>query len=420
MFLFKLKSGALQLTIFIGVIIALLLSGLILYAYTFGFFKEQTKHTINIIKGANSGLYFALQAKNFDEDTLVFDIDEEKKYSAKIHSSLWGVFQKVSIKTIHKNKFYIKSAIVGSKLSAENSPTLYLQETYNAFNVAGNTKIKGNAFLPEQGVKSSYVLGEGYNSNVLVYGQTKRSKTTLPKLDKAYLKRIEEYLKHDNTSLPFSQLGLRNVNSFKNQTQIFYSEQPIDIDKMEIVGNIIIKSNVSIKISKENKITDIIVIAPNVQIEDGFTGSLQIISSKNINIGKDCTLKFPSSVFVLDEENIKFQAVSTKPKISIGQNSSVRGCLVYYNKINNHSQFNSNVFIDENSKIKGQVYCTGNLELKGNVAGSVYTKQFVLNAGGTVFVNYLYNIIIENENIPKNYGGILFEDDAKILMKWLY
>lgn len=420
MFFFKLKSGALQLTIFIGVIIALLLSGLILYAYTFGFFKEQSKHTINIIKAADSGLYFALQTKKFEEDTLVFDIDEEKKYLAKVHSSLWGVFQKVSIKTIHKNKFYIKSAIVGSRLSAENSPTLYLQDTYNALNVAGNTKIKGNAFLPEQGVKSGYVLGEGYNSNVLIYGPTKTSKTALPKLDKVYVKRIEEYLKQNNTSFPFSQLSHHNVNSFKNQTKIFYSKQPIEIDKKEIIGNIIIKSNVSIKITKENKITDIIVIAPDVQIEDGFSGSLQIISSKNINIGKKCILKFPSSVFVLDQENITFQEVTTKPKISIGQNSSVIGCLVYYNNMNNHNQFNSDVFIDENSKIKGQIYCTGNLELKGNVSGSVYTKQFVLNAGGTVFVNYLYNNIIENENIPENYGGILFEDETKILMKWLY
>ena len=75
---------------------------------------------------------------------------------------------------------------------------------------------------------------------------------------------------------------------------------------------------------------------------------------------------------------------------------------------------------EKDAKIKGQVYCNGNFEIKGTVSGSVYTKQFVANQSGSIFMNHIYNATIENQNIPMMYGGILLEQEPKTVLQWLY
>ncbi len=69
--LFKLKSGALQFTVFIAVLIALLLGGLILYAYTFIYMKEQSKGAIENIQFSDTGIYFLLEQKELDKEAKV-------------------------------------------------------------------------------------------------------------------------------------------------------------------------------------------------------------------------------------------------------------------------------------------------------------------------------------------------------------
>jgi cytoskeletal protein CcmA (bactofilin family) len=78
------------------------------------------------------------------------------------------------------------------------------------------------------------------------------------------------------------------------------------------------------------------------------------------------------------------------------------------------------MIVEKDSRIKGQVYCQGNFELKGTVSGCVFTKQFISNTTGSIFVNHIFNGVIENENVPNIYGGIIFKKDKKAVLKWLY
>jgi hypothetical protein len=66
-------------------------------------------------------------------------------------------------------------------------------------------------------------------------------------------------------------------------------------------------------------------------------------------------------------------------------------------------------------KIKGQLYCIG-VELKRNGFWICFTKQFCSQSVGICFMNHIYNGVIENENIPALFGGIVFENESKIVM----
>lgn len=90
----KLKSGALQFTIFISVLIALLLSGLLLYAYTFGYFKEQSKATIENIQLSDTGINYLLKQSEISSDTISLDLLKKENQTIQVHVSPWGFSKK--------------------------------------------------------------------------------------------------------------------------------------------------------------------------------------------------------------------------------------------------------------------------------------------------------------------------------------
>jgi cell division protein FtsL len=57
----KLKAGALQLTIFIAAIIAILLAAVITLTYVHRFFIEQSKASIQVVQETKNGFKFLLE-----------------------------------------------------------------------------------------------------------------------------------------------------------------------------------------------------------------------------------------------------------------------------------------------------------------------------------------------------------------------
>jgi hypothetical protein len=422
----KLKASALQFTVFISVLIALLLSGLVLYAYTFIYFKEQSKAGIENIQLADVAMQYSLKQSNTNNDTIDLDIVNKENQSVRLHTSQWGIFEKVFVKTQHRKKIFTKTSLVGSSFKSESDPTLFLQETYNPLSLVGKTKIKGIAYLPSQGVKSAYIAGESYYGSQLIYGKTEKSSLTLPKLTGNFKEQIQLYTKEYKPAnqKEFITVAVANkiVNSFKKPTKSIFSSSQIILENKQISGNIIIKSEVSIKVKRTSLLKDLILIAPMVEIEDGTTGNFQVIATKKITVGKDCKLLYPSALVLFqDNKNVALLAEEKlENKIFIDSKSRVSGCVCYFQTKEILSDFTTQIILEGESKIKGQVYCEGSFELKGTVSGSIYTKQFTANQSGSVFVNHIYNGTIENENIPTVFGGILFDSRPKIVMKCLY
>ncbi|WP_428231962.1 hypothetical protein [Flavobacterium sp.] len=226
----KIKSGALQFTVFIAVLIALLLAGLVLYAYTFIYMKEQSKGAIENIQIADIGIQSLLEQKELNTDTAQIDFVKKENQIIKTHLSQWGVFQKGITVTQFRKKKFTKTAIIGSLLLADKTPTLFLQETHNALTVVGNTKITGMAYLPKQGVNSGYIAGNSYYGSQLIYGRIEKSTEELPKLGKTFLDAINFYIKEYkiNRQEDYINLnsGIRILNSLKKKQKVFILKMP--------------------------------------------------------------------------------------------------------------------------------------------------------------------------------------------------
>ncbi|WP_243416388.1 hypothetical protein [Flavobacterium sp. HTF] len=389
--------------------------------------KEQSKGAIENIQFSDIGMQALLEQKEFNTDTLQLDFIKKQNQTIKVHLSQWGIFEKgIAISQFRKKKF-TKTAIIGSLLNTEESPTLFLQETYNALTVVGTTTIKGITYLPEQGVNSGYIAGQSYYGSQLVYGTVKKSTKELPQPKKNLLETLEYNLKQYKPLTEDDYISLEKnskiINTFHKKTKAIYFKDPIVLEHKIITGNIIIKSETSIVIKNTAILKDVVLIAPTIEIEDGTTGAFQVIASKKITVGKACKLSYPSALVLFQDNKNNPDEVSVNPmdnKIFIDSKSIIKGNICYFQtKIS--SDFQTQILLEKEANIKGQVYCNGNFDLRGTVSGSVITKQFLANQSGSIFVNHIYNGTIENQNIPNIYGGIVLEQEQpKTILKWLY
>lgn len=419
----KLRSGALQFTIFIAAIIALLLLGVVLLISTHRFFLNQSALIVDNIQLAGAGIEYAKAMDSNTGDTLRVPYQGVSGQEIRVSLSRWGIFEKAFSKAAHKGKQFSKCALLGTAIPKAQRPAVYLQETFKPLMVAGTTEIKGLSFLPQQGIRPGNIAGNSYYGRELVYGQIRQSKPELPILQPDLKNQISHYLR-DYYPQASDEIILRKgdnlVHSFMGPTKGYYSGQAVILDDTRLYGNIIIRSHEKIVVKATADLKDVILVAPFIVVEDNVHGSFQAIADKGIKVGKDCRLMYPSALILAEEKADPIGAFNPdENKITLGSGSTLFGSIAYLKSRLDLGYLN-NIFIAPGATVKGEIYCQGNLELRGNVIGSVYTAQFLTSEQGTVFVNHLYNAVIRAEGLPYTFGGILMENKPKSVMQWLY
>ncbi|QYJ68272.1 polymer-forming cytoskeletal protein [Flavobacterium litorale] len=413
-----------QFTLFIAVVIALLLAAAVILFYTHRFFLEQSKSSIQNIQLSNSGITLLLEQQSTDTDTLQLSIpDNEINQSIYTHLSHWGIYEKAWVKSKHRKKEFTKCALLGTSIPSNNRLSLYLKNMFRPLVVVGNTKIEGKVMLPQKGVKTGSIKGHSYYGNKLIYGTVEESDSELPKFKYNYKNILSYYIndyvpKQENTiALP---PGTTITNSFNKPTKGIASQQNIVLDNITITGNVIIRSANKIIVRNTTTLNDVILAAPTIEVEDGFVGNFQGIATTTIKIGKQCKLNYPSALIVLEEPITPNQEYDKlRNRIHINGGATVKGSICFIGR-SKESDYNVNTYIGSGATVKGELYCDGNLELKGRVIGTVYTNQFIATEDATIFVNHLYNGTISSEALPEVFGGLLFENENKTTVQWLY
>ena len=423
MILFKIKAGALQFSIFVTVIIAIILASFIILIHTHKRFIVQTKFVVETIDNTNKGIDYVLNHNINLNETHNINLQDEDYKTLNAERNHWGVFEKISITSKIKTNTFTKTALIGASQPKKNRLALYLEDQNKPLVVVGNTKIQGLAYLPKQGIRTGNISGHSYYGNRLIYGPTRIS-NSLPKIQNEITKQIKTINKDINNIRPNLFLDINKTkshqNSFLNPLKVIYSLNDINLSGVSLIGHIIIQSKTKIVVESSSNLKDVILIAPTVEIKDRVKGVFQIISRKKITIGKHCSLNYPSAIVLIEN---KLSTASSKKnednQIIINKSSNIKGAIVFLGntKLRN---YNPQVIINENSKIEGEIYCNQNLELKGDVNGSVYTSNFLAKQSGSVYQNHIYNGTISTDKLAQEYVGLLFKDSKKSIIKWLY
>ena len=416
----KIKAGSLQFVLFIGAIIAVLLMMFVLIAHTQNLFNKKTVLIVDLVQAANFGIDSSL-----NQDASIYKNSEsryqlDKPISITIQKDFWGIFEKITSTAVHGKLNFTKTALVGS--DSYELPALYLRDKQRPLILAGNTRITGNAYLPQQGIRMGNISGNSYSSNKLLYGNKKKSKEELPKINPSILKQIKQlatngYLvREQEISL---KRGLVFENSFESPT-IHISEQVAYMEDVLLSGNIVISASDKIIVEPSSQLRDVILIAPEILIKDNVKGNFQAFASKNIYVGRNCNLSYPSVLVVSNSFYSSDKNTERDAKIVVSSFSKIKGVLVYLT--NNDKQLNAPVIkIDKNAIIHGEIYCEKNLELKGSVFGNITTDAFIALENGSIYQNHIYNGSIDRTRLTDEYSGLLSElNPSKKVLKWLY
>ena len=420
----KLKSGALQLTLFITIIIAVLLMGFVLLVHSHKRFQVHTDFILETTENAQKGIEHALIHSIRLKDTLLIPMEEPSFKNIKIHRDYWGIFERVTSESKIKTNHFQKTALIGAKSKDQNRTALYLQDTRKPLVVVGNTKIEGVVFLSKQGVKAGTISGHSYTGSQLLYGSTQQS-STLPPLATEVLDQMEtiEYQFSEISNAQFITIESGQYsNSFLEPVQINFSNSDILINEVELTGHMIVQSKTKITVLASAVLKDVILIAPEIEIQNNVIASFQAFASKKISVGNSVQLRYPSAL-ILNKKQRGSQPNTTgikeKPSIQIGKSSLVKGMVVYLgNDLPNN--YNTQIELQEASVLIGELYCNQNTELKGTVYGTVFAKNFIANQFGSIYLNHIYNGKINVHQLPKEYVGLLFKNSKKEVLKWLY
>lgn len=420
--LIKLKAGALQYTIFIAVIIALLLFAFISLTYTQQIFKAKTIHFLKSIHNSNTAVNYTSSIKLPYNETIEKQFLEELNDLTIIEKRQWGIFDLVMTTSTIKKEVFTKNALLGGFLNSR--PSLYLQDNNQALVLVGNTRVEGNVYLPKQGVKRGSIAGHSYLGSQLIFGDTYISEGSLPQINnKDYLQRLSQGRVEIENITPLELYENTSVlNEFSNPVQIFLSDDLIDLRDIKLTGHIIIQSRTAIKVRASAELTDIILIAPKIEILDNVTGNFQAIASNKISVAKNCTLIYPTSLIVYESTSpISNQSEVIKEinQIQIQSGSEIRGVVAFLSD-KTIRNYKPQIILEENTTVFGEVYCSQKIELKGTVKGSVFTKGFIANQFGSIYQNHIYNGKILNAGFPKEYCGLSVEGSIKKVAKWLY
>lgn len=419
MFVLKLKAGSLQLTVFIMIIIAILLASFVLFVHTHNQFRAKTNFIIEATSNVNKGFDYAMTHSIILNDTTLILIDDESNTSLKIHRGFWGSFEMVtSVSNIKKNEIK-KIALIGGSQSLKNRIALYAQDNDVPLSLSGNTKIEGIAYVPSRVVSPSKIPNQPYINSEYIYGQT-RASNKLPKIFSETKDHIvstkNKYLEVGPDKRLILELGETYTNSFFEPTKLAYYRKDIQLEETSIIGNIIIQSQTKIIVKQSAKLKDIILIAPEIEIQNGVYGNFQAIATKNISVDENVRLDYPSALILNEEQESNDVELSS---IILQSNVLIKGMVLYLSqpKINN---YDVQLTVSDDVSVIGEVYCFGNLELKGTVFGSVYANNFIARAYSTNYQNHIYNATINASKLPEEYVGLRFENSKKEIMKWLY
>lgn len=418
----KVDGGALYYAIFISFLISILSGLLILYTYIHNSYIDRQIIQEQVFSNVKSGVNLILKNPNLltygtAKDIKLFGNEYDLVNLRKEH---WGAYDLLYSNSERNSYKASKIALIGDHLGKKEDIALYLTDRKKYLSISGKTLLKGTCYLPKLGIKRAYIEGQGYQNRELVFGRILQSEAKLPDLNTDKIKYLEtlvtkQFSKEDSLVELSSTLTTDLIsNSYNNKPLILYSDQLTSLFGVRLEGNIILKFDQEITIQENCHLKDVIIIAPSVIVSDGYKGTLQILATERITVGKACKFRYPSFLGVIKNKEDKNAA------IVIGENTTIAGGVLLYATMSNiKNPFKMK--IRESAKVYGMIYCNGFIEHKGNIYGSLYCEGFTLKTAASLYENHLLNTTVNYEKLPDDFVGINLVEKPinEQIIKWL-
>lgn len=388
------KAHSLLYAIYICLIVSIICGALLYFSNLYNQLNLHYNLREEMYIHNQSVVNFALGNKITQEE---ITIDEKSGIHGFYTTKQYGLLTLLTASSILKNDTITSTHFVGSYTSDKTA--IHLANFTKSLSYSGIVKLIGENSLPTKYIETSYITNKP--NQLIQKGSTSISEIILPKINPEFSKIFKE-ISTEKVALNEIEKHKDSLyyNSFRNATKEVYVN--FVIGNVIFKGNFILRNKDSIYIKKNTVLEDIILMAPKITFEEGFTGNVQAFATQSITLEEKVTLNYPSVICVYNNS-------LEKSSINIKKDCKITGAVVLFGNSFENIGKNS-IEIDSDGLIFGDIYCTGKLDLKSNVFGSVYTNRFFLKTPSSTYDNTISDIEINATKRPNYFIAIpLFE-----------
>lgn len=403
------KASSLYIVVVISVIIAILTTSFITVAFFYRqeYLKNQRYSRLLSNLESADAILLSTDHKEFNSDEII-DLYGRQTDSIIVRKESWGLYD-LAIGKAFTLDDTLRNAFLIGKDTSKDPAAIYLSDEDRPLSVSGDSRIVGDAILPESGIRQSYVDGRTYTGKKLVDGAVKVSKRTLPAVSDEIIQRINELFDIDKQPGTNTLAESVKRSFFNSPLMLDLSDNSVDLTGISLQGKIILVSDTTVFIKKTTSLKDIIICAPVIYIEEGFQGNAQFFARDSIIAEKKTIFDYPSVMAVLKPEDSKIQA-----KIELGEGSSFSGILFAHEK--SRSDLQTIISLGKDSAVKGEIFASGFIKLDkpASIYGKVSGHRFIIKASSVLYENYLIDILINRPARNKYYLSSGLFNDYKI------
>ncbi|WP_191907115.1 hypothetical protein [Adhaeribacter soli] len=382
----RLSAGILMSVIALSLVVAIILSCLILLAYSRRIMlltdQMQKDDQLNL----NSGLSYALAETNLRYNEKIFiDLFDSGRDSIEIEKKYWGIFDILQVRTLKKERSKVLTALVGSLPDSIGKSSLYLVDMNMPLSVANKAYLSGPMFLPKAGIKRVSSNGE---SDISTVASIFQSRSDFPKLDPSFTDRLRFYdqvgksNQIDNFNMGSIDSLLEENRSFQESTLVWRSNSSINLQGKKLIGNIIIYSPKEITFYESTVADNIIAIAPKITFKENFSGKIQVFSTDTIIVESGCQFNYPSVLSLFYSHN---------GFLSFGP-SRLKGFIITTPQ---KDKTTAKLVTDLGAEIEGVVCANSLVQLEGIIKANVIAAKFLKSNPAAYYENYIGNVEID-------------------------
>ena len=377
----QVRGGALLLVILLATVIAIGTTGLILllqYHWQYAASNlRQERLQRNLLSATNLLLTGHERPTN---DTLSLHLFDGQQDSIMLACQPWGAYYMATVWAYEQNDTLRHTFLMGKATHPDEQFTLYLADEHLPLSLSGHTFIRGDVFLPEAGIRKSYIENEAYAFEETLHdGKILHSSTSLPTPDTALVSYLSKSLK-----------------------PAAYVADSVAIGAHTVLSSSVVRANHAITVAADANLNDILLFAPYIRFESGFHGRLQAFASDSLIVGSSCRFDYPSALGLIHPPTDSLFS-EFSPLVRVDSASTLNGTIFTYAP--SRDELLARITLAKETVIHGQVYADGLLELRGKIHGTTWCRRFTLQTPSSLYDNFILDGVMDVTIRSSHYAG---------------
>ncbi|MEO1416295.1 MAG: hypothetical protein AAFW00_13500 [Bacteroidota bacterium] len=406
-------------TLMVLLLVAGILGGYILINRSYILLFDQQGGQEAAWQNLQSGVHLFLSEGFQQGRNQAFQLFDDSTDSCFIQTENWGLFGLIHGQAQSGRHLHARSALVGAKVPNRLAYSLYIRDVGGPLVVSGNTMLKGKIFVPRAGIRAGYVGQKRFTQDQLFVGDRLTSGNNLPFTPQVssvdVMRSFREILSRQRSQEEFLATDITIQQPWTDAAYQINAEGHLILHDVSLQGKCIITAE-KITLTPQADLNGTLLFARNIVFQSGFKGDVQAFALDSLWVESDVHLDYPSVLLV---SKYSSQAPSL---LHIAAGAKIQGMVLYDNNLFGPIAPNRQdlCFVDRTSRLEGILYAAHQLDLRGEVIGSVTAGNIIHQSTARLYKNYLVDATIDFERLSSKYlAPHMFTNPHYRVLSWL-